>query len=323
MSTSPRARTGKVTTVRATAATHHAAHPARKQSRGEGGGDGSGEKTSARALWSGSLGFGLVQIPVKLLTAEVSQEVPLHELDRHDGARIGYERINKTTGKRVEWGDIVKGYEIEKGRFVVLDPDDFRKANVEATQTIDILDFVRAGEIPLPFFERPYYVVPEKRGQKAYALLRDALAAKAYVGVALVVMRTRQHLCAIVPEGDGLVLELLRFAHELKPMGKAGVSSAASAASAASAKEVALAETLIEGMVGAWDPKKYRDSYTEDLLAAIRQKDKSGHIEPAGVPASREATVTDLAELLRRSLGAQKSAAAPKGARPAKSRKVA
>jgi len=292
-------------------ATPERARPAR------GGGDSEEEAGAGRSLWSGSLGFGLVQIPVKLVTAEVSKELSFHELDKRDLGRIGFERINKTTGKPVEWKDIVKGYEIEKGRFVVVEPDDFRKANVEATQTIDILDVVRAGEIPLPFFERPYYVVPDKRGQKAYALLRDALAAKGYVAVALVVIRTRQHLCAIVPEGKGLVLEILRFSHELKPMAKV-----AEARPEAAAKERALAETLIEGMVGRWDPTKYRDSYAEDLLAAIRKKDKGGQVEPVNVPARREATVTDLAELLRRSIGAKKPATKG-GARAGKARKVA
>jgi DNA end-binding protein Ku len=290
--------------------------------RARGGSDPEQQAGAGRALWNGSLGFGLVQIPVKLVTAEVSNELAFHELDKRDFGRIGFERINKTTGKPVEWKDIVKGYEIEKGRFVVVEADDFRKANVEATQTIEILDVVRAGEIPLPFFERPYYVVPDKRGQKAYALLRDALAAKGYVAVALVVIRTRQHLCAVVPEGRGLVLEILRFSHQLKSHELKPMARVAEVPPAATSKERALAEKLIEGMVGRWDPTKYRDSYAEDLLAAIRQKDKSGRVEPVNVPARREATVTDLAELLRRSIGAKKPAT-KSGARAGKARKVA
>jgi DNA end-binding protein Ku len=271
------------------------------------------DRPSGRAIWRGSLDFGLVQIPVSLVTAETSNELSFHELDKRDRSRVGYERINKTTGRPVEWRDIVKGYEIEKGRFVVLDPEDFQKANVAATQTIDIVDFVPAREIPPMFFERPYYIVPEKRGQKAYAVLREALAAKGYAGVALVVIRTRQHLSAVVPQAQSLVLELLRFAHELKPL-----KQPADAPPKATAKEIALADTLIEGMSSRWDPTKYRDSYRDDLLAAIRQKDRTGHIKPASAPADRAAKVVDLAALLRTSIATMK-----KGRHPAKKRRVA
>jgi DNA end-binding protein Ku len=284
----------------------------RSARRGRQSAEPSEESPSGRALWSGTIGFGLIQIPVKLVTAETTKELAFHELDRRDSARIGYERVNKSTGKPVEWKDVVKGYEIEKGRFVVLDPEDFQKANVEASQSVDITDFVRASEIELPYFERPYYLVPDKRGQKAYAVLRDALASKGYVGVGLVVLRTRQHLCAVVPQGRGLVLELLRFEHELKPM--VGVA----AAPAASPRDLALAEKLMEAMVGRWDPAKYHDAYSEDLLAAIRQKDKTGKIQPAKVPAARESNVTDLSELLRRSMDSIKKGGSRGSARSAK-----
>jgi len=256
-----------------------------------------------RALWRGTLGFGLIQIPIVLLPAEQTHELAFHELDKRDMSRIGYERISKSTGKPVEWKDVVKGYEIEKGRFVVLDPEDFKKANVAATQSIDILDFVEKDAIPPTYFERPYYVLPDRRGEKAYAVLHEALGKKGYVAIGLVVIRTRQHLCAVVPLGGGLVLELLRFAHELRPAQKA------SPAAKASPKEVALAEQLIEGMASAWDPKKYRDSYSEDLLAAIRQKDEKGHVRPSGVPAARTVKLTDLSELLRKSLAVTKKGA--------------
>jgi DNA end-binding protein Ku len=254
---------------------------------------------------------------VGLVTAESSNELAFHELDKRDLSRIGYERINKTTRKPVEWHDIVKGYEIEKGRFVVLEPEDYQKANVAATQTIEILDFVRAADIPLPFFERPYSIVPDKRGQKAYAVLRDALASKGYVGIGLVVVRTRQHLCAVVPQGDLLVLELLRFPHELKPAARV-----AGPRTKATDKEVALAGQLIETMVSPWEPQKYRDSYRDDLLAAIRQKDRSGHVTATTAPAAgRTAKIVDLAELLRKSVAAKKRDRI--GGRPSKQRNVA
>ncbi len=255
------------------------------------------EGASRRALWSGTLGFGLIQIPVKLVAAESTKELAFHELDRRDSARIGYERVNKSTGEPVEWKDVVKGYEIEKGRFVIVDADDFRNANVEATQSIDIQDFVRAGDIPLSFFERPYFVVPDARGAKAYAVLRDALESKGYVGVGLVVLRSRQHLCAIAVEGRVLVLELLRFAHELRP-----AVAPRDAPEQARPKDVALAQNLIEAMVAPWEPRKYRDTYAEDLLAAIREKDRTGRVTAPEAPVRPAATVTDLAELLRRSV---------------------
>jgi DNA end-binding protein Ku len=258
------------------------------------------------------MGFGLIQIPVKLLTAETRRELAFHQLDRRDSSRVGYERVNKTTGERVEWQDIVKGYEIEKGRFVVLEPEDFQKASVRATQTIEILDFVRGSEIGWPFFERPYYVVPEARGRRAYAVLRDALAAKGYAGIALVVLRTRQHLCAVVPQGGGLVLELLRFGHEIKPMAELRD------APASSARDVALAERLMEAMVGPWEPAKYRDAYADELLAAIRQKDETGRVIAEAPPPRREVSLPDLTELLRRSMATVKG-----GRRPAKKGKAA
>jgi DNA end-binding protein Ku len=241
----------------------------------------------ARALWSGTMGFGLIQIPVRLLTAEVRNELAFHQLDRRDGSRIGYERVSKTTGERVEWQDIVKGYEIEKGRFVVLEPEDFQRANVRATQTIEIVDFVGRGEIPWPFLERPYYVVPEARGRRAYAVLRDALAKKGYVGIALVVLRTRQHLGALVPQDAALVLEILRFAHELKPMPELGDLPTSSA------RDVALAEKLMEAMVSPWEPAKYRDAYADDLLAAIRTAPRRA------TPSSRRTTGRAAADMHR------------------------
>jgi DNA end-binding protein Ku len=291
---------------------HRSGRPTGRRGTASSNGD-DADKGSRRAIWRGSLGFGLIQIPVALATAESPSELAFHELDRRDSARIGYERINKVTGKPVAWKDIVKGYELDKGRFVVVEPEDFKKANVAATQSIDVLDFVRTGEIPPLFFERPYYVIPEKRGIKAYAVLRDAMASKGYAAIALVVLRTRQHLCAVVPHGNGLVLELLRFAHELRPMEKVAVGAAK-----ATPREIALAEQLIEGMASAWDPKRYRDSYSDDLLAAIRQKDKSGRIEPVGTPTPRPANVMDLAALLQKSLAGAKTRG-----RPTKNRKAA
>ncbi|MEO7114165.1 MAG: Ku protein, partial [Polyangiaceae bacterium] len=183
--------------------------------------DGAANETgepSQRALWTGTIGFGLVQIPVSLVPAEKSGELAFHQLDERDMSPIGYERINKSTGEKVAWEHIVKGYEVAKGKYVVVTDEDFKHANVAATQSIDIEDFVGRDEIHPTYYERPYYLVPAKQGHKAYAVLRDALAEKNLVAVATVVIRTRQHLCAVLAEGNRLLLELLRFEHELRPM---------------------------------------------------------------------------------------------------------
>ncbi|MBK8171049.1 MAG: Ku protein [Sandaracinaceae bacterium] len=261
-----------------------------------------GENAGIRGVWSGSLSFGLVQIPVKAVSAEKSNELSFHQLDKRDNSPIGYQRINKTTGKTVEWKDIVKGYEIEKGEFVVLDKKDFENANVKATQTIDIQDFVKASEIPAIFFERPYYLIPDKRGSKAYAVLREAIAAKGYVAIALLVIHTRQHLCAVMAQGEALVLEILRFQHELKAVEE--IHAHLPRATAVTAKERALAEQLIEGMTGKWKPSQYHDSYRDDLLAAIQKKAKTGRVTAVAAPRKERggAQVVDLMSLLRKSV---------------------
>jgi DNA end-binding protein Ku len=265
-----------------------------------------------RAFWKGFIAFGLVQIPVALHTAEKANELAFHQLDKRDQNPVGYEHINKVTGQKVEWGDIVKGYEIQKGQYVVVTEEDFKKANVQASETIDIQDFVAKDAISSSFYERPYYLVPDKRGAKAYAVLRDAMVKKGLVGIALVVMRTRQHLCAIVVDGDRLTLELLRFAHELRTPAEAAASLGD--VPKATPREVALAEQLISGMVSRWEPSRYKDTYRDDLLAALRQKAKSGTVEPRHVPEATRAPITDLAALLQKSLASAKKGKAARAA---------
>ncbi len=260
----------------------------------------------SRAIWTGTVGFGLVQIPVGLHARERTNDLAFHQVDRRDGALVGYERVNKTTHKPVAWADVVKGYEIQKGQIVVVTDDDFEKANVQASKTIEIQDFVDAAAIPPEFFERPYVLLPDKRGGKAYAVLRDALAKKALAAVALVVIRTRQHLCAVLAEGDVLTLELLRFAHDLRSVEEAAGRVAQGAATTATAKEIALAEQLIDSMVAEWDPEKYKDTYRDELLAAIRHKAETGKLEPRHVPTARGAGPIDLVRLLQKSVASAK-----------------
>jgi DNA end-binding protein Ku len=258
-----------------------------------------------RPLWKGSIAFGLVQISVALHAAEKANELAFHQLDKRDMSPIGYERINKTTGEKVEWRDIVKGYEIQRGKFVVVTDEDFEKANVLASQTIDIQDFVAADAIAASYYERPYYVVPDKGGAKAYAVLRQAMMKKALAGVALVVIRTRQHLCALVADRDRLTLQLLRFANELRSPVEAGAS--VGGAPKATAREVSLAEQLIDGMISNWNPSAYKDTYRDDLLAAVREKAKTGTIQPRHVPEpSGRAPLPNLVLLLQKSLAGAK-----------------
>jgi DNA end-binding protein Ku len=287
-----------------------------RRSTSSAGGRGSGASNelaaSERALWKGAIAFGLVQIPVSISTAEAAHELAFHQLDRRDNAPIGYDRINKFTGRRVAWSDIVKGYEISKGKYVILSDEDFKNANVAASQTINIEDFVETSEIPPAYFERPYHLMPEGRGPKAYAVLRDAMARKKLAGIGLVVIRTRQHLCAVVPREDGLDLELLRFEHELRPAPRRTVASPK-----ATPKEVQLAEQLIDQMVSRWEPRKYKDAYRDELLSAIHEKAQAGVLEPRNVPAALPPAI-DLAALLQKSMETTR-----KGAGHRKERKAA
>jgi DNA end-binding protein Ku len=277
-----------------------------------------------RSIWKGSISFGLVNIPVGLYSAEKRQEIQFHLLDKRDKAPIHYQRVSEKTGKEVPWADIVRGYEYEEGHYVVLSDEDLKRANPEATQTVDILDFVDAADIPTVYYDKPYYLGPDKKGAKSYALLREVLVKTGKVGIAKVVIRTRQYLSAVVPQGDVLVLNLLRFAHELRdagevevPHGRAGVTD----------RELEMAERLVEGMVSEWDPEKYRDSYENDLMTLIEKRVKSGDTAAVETPAPkrREGNVVDLMALLKRSVevsgkGEQKAKPKPKAkpARPAK-----
>ena len=261
----------------------------------------------ARALWKGSLRFGLVEIQVGLYTAERSNELSFTYLDRKDLSPVGYERINKSTGQKVPWDRIVRGFKHPSGRYVVVTEEDLKNANVEATQSVDILAFVPADAIGLMYYDKPYYLLPSGKSSKSYVLLRDALSKSGRVGIGKVVIRTREHLAAVSVRDDLLVLDLLRYAHELvapdeiKPSGmtlKADVNP----------QEMKMAGQLIQGMSDEWRPDQYADTYREDLLALIDKKVKSGELTktcktaaPAERPA-RAGTVVDLMPLLRESL---------------------
>jgi DNA end-binding protein Ku len=280
--------------------------------------------TPGRGIWSGFISFGLLQIPVLLYPAERrAEEIHFRQLDKHDLAPIRYERINSSTGKPVEWKDIVRGFEYEPDTFVVLEPEDLKNANVKATQTIDIQDFVRADDIDPAFFETPYYVAPQKRAAKAYVLLREALKKKNAVAIATFVLRTREHLVALMPVGDAIMLEVLRFGHELRAPKEMHLPATKEAS--IGDRELAMAEQLIEGMMSDWEPAKYRDHFYADVMKMVEEKAKTGTFKAKGEQARGEAAmdVVDLLDLLKKSV-AEKGKAhkpGPKKATPRPTRK--
>jgi len=262
---------------------------------------------SSRAIWKGSIDFGLVNIPVRLYSAENSNRLSFDLLDKRDFSRIRYRRVNETTGKEVPWDDIIKGYEYKKGEYVALSDADFARANVEATQTISITDFVDASAVSPLYYDKPYYLEPLKNGQRAYVLLREVLHDTGKVGIAKVVIRSREHLAMVLAEGPALILELLRFPDELRDASRLDLPKAASKGTATSAQEIKMAERLVESMVGKWQPEKYRDDYRDDLMKIIDQKVESGKTKvventmPAA-PRAQRGRVIDIMHLLRESV---------------------
>lgn len=261
-----------------------------------------------RAIWRGSISFGLVQIPVGLFRAESDNDLHFTMLDKRDHAPVRFVRENGKTGKPIKWNDIVKGYEYQRGDYIIMTDEDFAKANVKATGGIDIMDFVEASSVDPLYYSKPYYLLPQDKGEKTYVLLRESLRRADKVGVAKIVIRTRQHLALVRVYADALVLELLRFPHELRPVQELNFPARGLRAAGISDKEVAMATSLIESMSGTWQPETYRDSYHEDLVALIERKQRSGEkAEPkpsAKVPA-KSVGVVDIMQLLQRSVAAR------------------
>jgi DNA end-binding protein Ku len=257
----------------------------------------------SRVLWKGAIVFGLVNIPVSLYSGTRSGTFDFDYLDKRDMAPVGYQRINKRTGKPVDWDDIVKGYQYEKGEYVVLGDEDFRLANPKATQSVEILHFVDGGAIAPEFFDTPYRLAPDKRGEKGYALLRETLKKTSKIGIAQVVIRTRQHLAALRPDGDALRLDTLRYADELLDAGEFELPKASSVK--VTAKEQEMAQRLVEDMSAEWNPEEYHDTYREDLMARIKEKVKAGETEEIPEAPKRTgggAQVIDLMAALQKSL---------------------
>jgi len=269
----------------------------------------------ARGLWKGAISFGLVNVPVELYSAQKrSAGIDLTMLDKRDLAPVGYKRVNKASGNEVPWDDVVKGYEYEDDKYVVLSEEDFRRANPDASKTVDIMAFVDLTDIDPQYFETPYYLAPGKRGEKAYALLRDAMAKAGKAGIATVVIRTKQYLAALVPQDDALVLNTLRYHDELKSAKDLDIPDKLKGHKA-SPKELDMALTLIDDMGDEWQPEKYRDTYHEDLMHRIEAKIRAGQTEEITEPEAearpaKGAEVIDLMSLLKKSVaGGRKGAA--------------
>jgi len=253
----------------------------------------------ARALWKGSISFGLVSIPIELYTAVRNHRPRFRMLHAKDKSPVRFERVCIRDGHPVAWDDLVKGYEYSKGRFVVMSKEDFQAAAVEKTRTVDIIDFVKSDEIDDRFFETPYYLVPAKGGERAYALLREAIRVSGRVGIAKFILRDAQHLAALEVIGDALVLTVMRFADELVDI----KSFSFPAAGEMRKSELDLAKALVNSLAAEWDPAKYTDQYRENLMRIIQGKLKGKEVELEPVSEPRQAEVIDLMERLRRSLG--------------------
>jgi len=276
----------------------------------------------ARTIWKGAITFGLVHVPIVVHPATQSSRLDFDWIDRRDNSPVGYQRINKRTGKPIDAEHIVKGYEYEKGDYVFLNDEDFRRANDAATQSIEILHFVDREDVPIYYFDTPYYLAPDRRGEKGYVLFREVLRKSGLLAIATVVLHTRQHLAALLPLGDVLMMVTMRYADEIRDASDLPVPAGKSGKEAPDTREMQMASRLVADMTQEWEPDAYRDEYREDLLATIEDKIKSGKThtleEPDAGRARKPAKVIDLMSMLQRSIEQRGD-----GAKPAPRKKTA
>lgn len=264
----------------------------------------------ARAIWKGSISFGLVNIPVGLFSASSPDELSFRQLDKRNMSPIGYKKYNKNTGDDVESDEIVKGYEYESGHYVVLSDEDLKRANPEKTQTVEITDFVDLDDIEAVYFDKPYYLAPTGKNKKGYALLREALRRTRKVGIAKVVIRSREYLAAVVPQNDVLLLEILRYPHEIRSADDLEVPQGDLQSLGVNERELEMAERLVEGMTAEWEPSRYQDTYRDDLMQLIQARIESGNTNApdetpvAEIDAEKGGDVIDIMALLKRSVEA-------------------
>ncbi|WP_374365691.1 Ku protein [Stutzerimonas sp.] len=261
-----------------------------------------------RTIWKGAVSFGLVHIPVALVPATTRQGIDFDWLDKRSMDRVGYKRINKTTGEDIDSENIVKGVEYEKGHYVVISDDEIKGAHPKATQTVDIVAFVDAKDISFLYIDTPYYLTPDRRGEKVYALLRETLIQTGKVGIANVVLRNKQHLAVVMPLGKALVMNTLRWADEVRGVEYLELKDEALDPDLAE-RELDMAKRLVEDMTEKWKPEQYKDTFQDQLMELVEKKAREGKLEAVGGPEEavdrRSADVIDLTELLKRSLAAK------------------
>ena len=261
----------------------------------------------ARPVWSGTLSFGLLNIPVSLMSGERRTDISFRMLDSRNNAPVRYERVNAETGDEVPWKDIVKAFEYDKGSYVVLEPEDIKSAAPESHHAIEVEGFVDATAIGPQYFEKPYVLVPARKAEKGYVLLREALARTGRIGIARVVIRTRENLCAVMPQGNALLLLMMRYPQELVDIEEYNIPEGAGADYRITAKEQQFSEQLIETMSGGWDPKEYQDQFRERLQDVIKQRmSEKGlvkrHEEEPAVAENATTNVVDFMSLLQQSI---------------------
>jgi DNA end-binding protein Ku len=266
------------------------------------------------AIWKGSVGFGLVNIPVNLYSGESKDELGFTMLDKRTMDPVGYKKINKKTGEEVPRQDVVKGYELEEGRFVVVEDEDFKRAAPDKSQRVDIQAFVDAKDLDPAYFSAPYYLEPAAKSEKVYALLREALKRSGRAGIATFVLRSKQYLCAVLPRGEALMLVLLRYAHELRDPGELHLPSADAKKLKLSEAELKMAERLIEDLAAPWEPGQYKDDYKDQLMELIQKKAQTGKVEEVELPraAAKPTPPADIMELLKKSVAGTAKAGAAK-----------
>ncbi|KAF1696236.1 Ku protein [Pseudoxanthomonas jiangsuensis] len=283
----------------------------------------------ARPIWTGTLSFGLLNVPVSLMTGERRTDLHFRMLDSRDRKPVRYERVNAETGEEVPWKEVVKAFEYDKGSYVVLEEADIKAAAPESHETVEVETFVDAAAIDPRYYEKPYVLVPAKKAEKGYVLLRETLRGSNRVGIARVVIRTREYLAAVMPQGDALVLMLLRYPQELVDPADYPLPAGKPSDYRVTAKELQMAQQLIDSMSGDWDPEAYKDEFRERLQAIIRKRIKSkggtARIEDEAEPPEETATnVVDFMSLLQQSLEAKTRTPAKKATteRAAKAKKA-
>lgn len=288
--------------------------------------DGPREETiMARAIWTGTLSFGLLNVPISLMSGERKTDLHFKMLDSRNQQPIRYERVNAETGEEVPWKDIVKAFEYDKGNYVVLEEEDLKAAAPESKESIDINAFVHVDEIAPPYFEKPYFLVPGKKAEKGYVLLRETLRKTRRVGIGHVVIRTREYLCAVMPQGDALVMNLLRYPQELVDPEEYNFPAESTKNYRISAAEFEMAEKLIESMASEWKPGDYKDEFRERLSKVIKSRMKSKGVVKAlpdddKLPEDATTNVVDFMALLQKSVASNKRTPAKKSAAASKSK---